>query len=853
MDRFQSATGRIFSLFFVAYLVTFAPGCNGDDDTEEDVGVADVGADDVQDGEADVEGDVEEDADAGGEEVVPCPMEFSDDGEMRIFVFGSLIRVEDAVTYEGYDQYFRGQVHEIADCFSDERPNFLVFAEDVGLHAGLIGSRGETARQAGDSQAVFLNLLADYGAIPTAVSNEYPGIDIPRRIFLSLTDTIWRAVDQTFSSIADDYDVWVLTSANVAEVEESTDPADLDLWADPDLEEVESVYVPVDRHVYNTAIIYDPDGELVARVHKPFLTAGEEVELALSYGSLESLRPVQVGPERLGVFTSKDAWMPPANDRLGLLGSTVQVQPEAFGGWTIEQVNEDEWLPDVLTQSGWGFLQKYSSFRYGAMPVLTGNFFELVFDGQAVIWGQAHPGADAGGFVGQQDRPGFLEVGPWAFDDPGEEDSTLTLQERRDMLRELGESMLRGAGEPNENAYVDSVVGRDLGAGFEYTAEGTFSEGAVGPGERVGEPEDSPMQRVRMAASGDRLAMVWQVEKEERQVVMMALMEWNEGDEEYEVLRLDEMPTAGSDTGDMVAPAVAINEAGEAVVIYQWVGPETSILHGFRVSEDDREGLSLPIVEDSSDQWLPALAAEGDQIALVFTDRATGHDRVYIAVSDDGGVSFTVPQPVDAGAEVDAPNTRGIQWHPAVAISGDTVAVAWTDFRAFQWDIYGARSSDGGATFGDAIRLDGAGEGFERIHTDPRLILTDEDTALLAWTYQADRRPETDARYRSWSLIDDELGDEVVLDGEPLSYPTHAWYPAVVSVEGDVSAAWMQLTEDSPQIVMTLAGEAELREVSNPGHIGWWPDLVEAEGRAIVGWIEHEPDRGFSVRYSVSQ
>lgn len=829
-------------------------GCKSEEEGDADVGVEDVGGGDVDDGLYDAGGDVGEDAGENSEEAPPCPMTFSDEGEMRLFVFGSRIRVEDAETYETYEAFFREQVRQVSGCFSEDRPNLLLFAEDVGLHAGLIGTRGANARASADAQTAFMNLLAGYPEISNHVGQRFEGLSIPRHIFLTLTDTLWRAVDTTFSGIARDFGVWVLTSANVAEVEERFDAESIEVWADPDLEDVESVFVPADRNVYNSAIIYDPDGQLLTRVHKPFLTQTEEMELGLSYGPLTTFRPVELGPARLGIFTSKDAWMPAANDRLGLLGSTIQVQPEAFGGWAVSQVNEEEWLPDVLTQSGWSAVQKYASFLYGAMPVLTGNFVQMVFDGQAVIWGQAHPGVEMGAFVGQDMRPGFLEVGPWAFADPIEDDPGLTLEERRQALRDLGESLLPGAGPPHENAYVDSVVARDLRGALSFDVDDEdMPEGAVGPGEVVGAAGAYPVQRVRLAASGERLAVTWQGERDGRQRVNVALMEWDEAQERYDQLRLVELDPFGAGPGDSIAPAVAFNDDGEAVVVYQWVGSGDSVLVAVRVGEESLEESLIPTLPGSVDAWLPSLASQGDKMALAFTNRATGHDRVYVATSDDGGATFAMPVIVEAEPTVEPPNTRGIQWHPDVALFGDTVAVVWTDFRAFQWDIYGAVSTDGGASWANPRRLDGAGSGYERIHADPRVNLVDEENALLSWTYQYDRRPDTDARYRSWDLAEGTLGESIVLDGPAETFPTHAWLPSVVMTAEGVAAAWMELTTDTPRIVMTLPGDDDSRALSDPSHLGWWPELIGVDDRLVAAWVEFAPGQGYGVRLAVSR
>ncbi len=835
---------RRLIVFFALTVLACPTACSDDPAPVEpaDVGVDDTGeldADEPDADQPDADEDVDEDVDA---DATGCALEFDDIGDARLFTFASKIRVEDAVSYETYDAYFRGQVEAIEECLSDTRPNLLLFPENAGLHAGLIGSRGANARQATTADGAFGSLFLAYADSVGWVDEQFDDLELSRRIFLGLTDTVWRAVDRTFSGIADDYDVWVLTSANVAEVQQTSDPDLVEVWADPDLEDVSSVFIPAGEEVFNTAIIYGPDGELVSRVHKPFLTATEETELALSYGALSGLRPVDVGPKRFGVVTSKDAWMPPVNDRLGLLGADVQVQPEAFSGWTTTQLeDQQEWLPDVLTQSGWAAVQKYPSFQYGAMPVLTGNFMGMVFDGQAVIWGQAHPGVEFGGFVGQDDRPGFLEVSPWAFPDPVEDDPNLSLEERRELLRTLGEKLAPGAGEPHENAYYDGVVARDLKATLDYDADPDAGpDPTIGDSMPVGDPSEVA-QRVRLAADAGQLAMVWQ-QGANPSSKQLSRYEWSDG---------DYAPTANdalSGESPYVAPAVTFAGAGDLVTAFQVVGDDTSILQVRRHHDGGVDDVDLPWADQFEDVWLPALASDGDTVALAFSASQTGQDRIYVALSGDGGQSFAEPVAVDGPPEFDPPNTRGIQWHPTVDVHGDTIAVAWTDFRAFQWDLFGTYSLDAGETWATAQRLDDAGDGQERLHTDPRLVLVDDGEALLAWTYQADRRPDTDARYLRWSFADAEPPQSTVLSRDGDDYPAQGWLPVVVPVGEDIAAAWMELDGDTATIELLLPGAQESITASNPTFPAWAPDLVMVDDRLVLTWIEHRPDEGFSVR-----
>ena len=75
---------------------------------------------------------------------------------------------------------------------------------------------------------------------------------------LDLTDTFARGFMQTFSDMARRYGVYVLGSNSQAPFRESTDPADVDALADPDLPRPRSVFVATSDSVYNEAFMWAP-------------------------------------------------------------------------------------------------------------------------------------------------------------------------------------------------------------------------------------------------------------------------------------------------------------------------------------------------------------------------------------------------------------------------------------------------------------------------------------------------------------------------------------------------------------------------------------------------------------------
>jgi hypothetical protein len=90
-------------------------------------------------------------------------------------------------------------------------------------------------------------------------------------------------------------------------------------------------------------------------------------------------------------------------------------------------------------------------------------------------------------------------------------------------------------------------------------------------------------------------------------------------------------------------------------------------------------------------------------VAWADRQRQDPDTNIRYARSPYGGRRFDASRQIDAGAE--AAN----QWHPALAIDGDTVIIAWQDNRLGDNDIFFARSPDRGVTFAPDARLDDSG------------------------------------------------------------------------------------------------------------------------------------------------
>ena len=95
----------------------------------------------------------------------------------------------------------------------------------------------------------------------------------------------------------------------------------------------------------------------------------------------------------------------------------------------------------------------------------------------------------------------------------------------------------------------------------------------------------------------------------------------------------------------------------------------------------------------------PRIAATSSNVFAVWTDNTPGNSQIFFAKSTNGGATF--------GSVINLSNSNGIALVPQIAVSGSNVYVVWHEYRAAvdNYDIYFAKSTDSGATFSSSINL----------------------------------------------------------------------------------------------------------------------------------------------------
>ncbi len=337
----------------------------------------------------------------------------------------------------------------------------------VGLTTALIGSRGDRARDTRTYDQALATLMVAYGRQMALYQACYPDIAETTALELALADTMWRGFYETFSRLADEYDVY-LTAATLAPVIQVSTSEGLIAWlGDPDLEAQSQVYLPVGSEVYNTAYLFDPDGQIVGLTRKVHLPPDEgegEVTLNLARGSLEQVRVYQTPMWRVGLAICLDAFQDSYLEQLEVQGASIVVQPSWNNGmWA----NEGElWQPEDWLGLTLGSIRgDYPSLQYNINTMITGNLFDMVVDGQSAITRKATE-APVERYVGLDAisdwRGSFEALAPWTMEDPGLIDPTLSLDDRRALLHERALELQPGSGSPVENGYVEQVIAADL-------------------------------------------------------------------------------------------------------------------------------------------------------------------------------------------------------------------------------------------------------------------------------------------------------------------------------------------------------------------------------------------------------
>ncbi len=756
--------------------------------------------------------------------------------------------------------------------------DLVAFPEDLGLMAAFSGARGATARQAGDLVSAVLGLIGAYGPVNAYYAQRFPALasrGIPTRLLaVSLTDTFVRVAVEPTAELADRLDAYVVLGVNMArdwrvvctddaafeplpggvgcDVE---DPERVAALRAPDEPQRDYAYEATTAKAVNMALVIDPEGRIVSKQVKTYLTPIElPGQLDLVPGTVSGgLGVVRTPVGTLGIATSKDAWMPDVTAKLDQRGADLLVQPEFFVGNPVSLT--PPWQPDNIAGSGLSDVQRHPSLEALVLPELTGNVYDFTADNQGAIAVKPRGRRPPRGFLaGQPSSPGYVAVQPYAVPDP----VGRPLGERRRVLGAAGEAMLpRDSSPPCPDAarpgacrggqqegviHHDVVVARRPSLRRrEVRKRGRTPFTA----NRPLAPSRRPQRNVRLASAGRRVVAVFEERRGRRWRVLAA----RSGDGGRSWRR--PVPVAAGRAGQQWWPAVA--RRGHEV----WVAWQDArrVLLSRSTDGGRRFGPARPVDPAPArhvHQWRPSVTANGPGRALVaFIDERerSADDRLpqarpriarasATAIAPSQRLDVPGPPPSALAAKLDH------AWAPDIAARGRRVVAAWLDFGTYDWDVLARVSEDGGATFGPETTVNDTPPELEALEDTPRVAVT-RGGPLVAFTDWGLGESTLD---RAGRLYDVRVSG---IDGPDRQVDTggdrhvNAFAPDIVTAPGGALVTWQDHggRGDGDVFIRRAAG-GSARRVDDTGGRGWnaWRPALAVSGRRAVAAWEDERD-----------
>lgn len=625
--------------------------------------------------------------------------------------------------------------------------DLVVLPEDLGLMSAFSGPRGAAARSSSTLVEAIAALTGSYGPQVAYYTQKFPSLaerGIPTRaLALALTDTFANVAVETFSELADRYDVWLEAGVNMAsDWERTSDPGKVAALGEPGRD---YAYEATTAEPVNMALLFGPDGTLVSKQVKAYLTPIElPGQLDLVPGRPAGLDVVRTPVGRLGFVTSKDAWMPDVTGRLDDGRAQILVQPEFFVGDVVGGDPARPWAPDTLKASGYSDLLRMPSLRAMALPSMTGDIYDIAADAQSHIAVRA--GA-AGALVGQDPAPGLARVQPWPGPDPGPSG-------RAGIVDQRPEGTLSQDVDLSAPRYRRVKRRRDLPiAPSRRVQRHVVLSGRTAAWDQGGRVMTARLRHGRWSKprvrgrgthpslSGRRLA--------------------------YQ--RADGKVMVGRRVlGDGERPSVA----GAFVA---WV--RDGALMGARIGDRPQRLDDTPPVElakQLDNAWAPSVAVRGRRVLVSWVDFVNYKWDVFSRLSTDGGATFAPSVRVN-----DSPDANeALDDTPRATFAHGQPYVAWTDYRKRDtiapsplYDIYGARPGEPNA------QLDG--DGSRQVNAFAPAVTTLADGSPLV-AFQSNRGATADIRLSDGRRVDD-AGARAV----------NSWRPAITRLgRRRVLVAW---------------------------------------------------------------
>ncbi|MFA7362072.1 MAG: T9SS type A sorting domain-containing protein [Candidatus Kapaibacterium sp.] len=108
-------------------------------------------------------------------------------------------------------------------------------------------------------------------------------------------------------------------------------------------------------------------------------------------------------------------------------------------------------------------------------------------------------------------------------------------------------------------------------------------------------------------------------------------------------------------------------------------------------------GISTRISNDSSKASDPVVCTSGSFVHVAFVDERHGLSEIYYKQSNNEGTTW--------GPDIRLTNNGALSYYPSIYATGQTVHITWFDSRTGRYNIFYKRSTDNGITWGNDLQL----------------------------------------------------------------------------------------------------------------------------------------------------
>ena len=144
---------------------------------------------------------------------------------------------------------------------------------------------------------------------------------------------------------------------------------------------------------------------------------------------------------------------------------------------------------------------------------------------------------------------------------------------------------------------------------------------------------------------------------------------------------------------------------------------------------------SKRLTNNVGDSYLPAIAVNGSNIYVVWSNHTQGNNEIYFKRSVNGGVTWT--------ANMRLTNSAGDSYLPAIAVNGSNIYVVWFEHTPGKNEIYIKRSFNGGDTWTPDKRIiNNAGDAY------PPAIAVNGPIIYVIWSDRASPPDSPDLHFK---------------------------------------------------------------------------------------------------------